>query len=342
MSFRQMYNAIGKPRYEGLFITAVKSTGVFCRPSCRARKPLSKNVIFFNSAEEAMAQGFRPCKICRPLDLAGEPPLEIQSLLRLLYSQPQQRIKDSHLKEMGLEPSRIRRWFKNQHNMTFQSFQRLIRIDLSRQNLQKGQSVTDTAFDSGFDSLSGFTDRYKSIFGVAPSQKGEKNVIHLKQFMTPLGPMVAGASQNGLCLLEFVDRKRFNSQLKSLEKGLKAVLIPGHNRHLAQAEEELKEYFKGIRKVFSVPLDMPGTVFQQSVWQSLLLIPYGKTWSYLDQAKAIKKPSAVRAVAQANGRNRIAIIVPCHRVIGSNGKLTGYAAGIPKKKWLLDFEKKKE
>jgi len=150
--------------------------------------------------------------------------------------------------------------------------------------------------------------------------------------------MFACASSQGLCLLEFTDRRMIETEFKDLMKRLNAVILPGNNPHLDQVEMELREYFQGKRKVFSVPLHTPGTVFQQTVWKGLRKIPYGQTRSYKEQALALDKPNAVRAVASANGRNRIAIIIPCHRVIGSDGKLVGYGGGLHRKKWLLDHE----
>lgn len=157
---------------------------------------------------------------------------------------------------------------------------------------------------------------------------------------TPLGTMFAGVVEQGICLLEFTDRKMLETELKSLAKLLNANIIQGANPHFDILKQQLDEYFEGKRKEFSVPLFTTGTEFQQSVWKELQNIPYGTTRSYRQQAIALKKPEAVRAVANANGMNRIAIIIPCHRVIGNDGNLTGYGGGLWRKKWLLDMEKK--
>ncbi len=151
--------------------------------------------------------------------------------------------------------------------------------------------------------------------------------------------MFACASSQGLCLLEFTDRRMLETEFKDLRKRLNAVILPGENPHLKETETQIKEYFQGKRKSFSVALHTPGTDFQQSVWKVLQNIPYGETRSYLEQATALGNPKAVRAVASANGHNRIAIIIPCHRVIGSDGKLVGYGGGLHRKKWLLDLER---
>ncbi len=151
--------------------------------------------------------------------------------------------------------------------------------------------------------------------------------------------MFACASSQGLCLLEFTDRRMLETEFKDLRKRLNAVILPGENPHLKETKTQIKEYFQGKRKFFSIPLHTPGTEFQQSVWKILQNIPYGETRSYLEQATALGNPKAVRAVASANGHNRIAIIIPCHRVIGSDGKLVGYGGGLHRKKWLLDLER---
>ena len=340
LSFEQKYDAIGKSEtiYEGMFVTAVKTTKIFCRPSCRARKPLAKNVVFYQNSEEALKHGYRPCKVCRPMELGEENPRYIQQLIEELRDNPYGKIKDRDLKQRGLEPSHIRRWFKEHHNMTFHAYQRLIRINTGYHQIQKGESVTNTAFNSGYESLSGFNDGFKSIFGHSAKNSKNKSIIYIDRFSTKLGPMFAAATDKGLCLLEYTDRKSLESEFKDLSKRLNAVIVPGMNEHIELAKQQLGEYFDGRRRDFSISIDAPGTEFQKDVWKLLIKIPYGTTCSYLEQAKKLEKPKAVRAVANANGMNRISIIIPCHRVIGSDGSLTGYGGGLPRKKWLLELE----
>lgn len=155
---------------------------------------------------------------------------------------------------------------------------------------------------------------------------------------SPLGVLIAGATDDGVCLLEFGDRTRAEEESRDLTNLLKQQIEDGENEHLRTLKEQLNEYFAGSRKEFNIALVTPGTDFQQEVWNGLLLIPYGTTRSYQEQAVALNKPHSVRAVANANGKNRISIIIPCHRVIGSNGRLTGYGGGLKRKKWLLDHE----
>lgn len=167
-----------------------------------------------------------------------------------------------------------------------------------------------------------------------------KRVINITRLETPVGSMYACATEKGICMLDFTDRRTLEKEFKELTKYLDAVILPDENKHFNLLRKEINEYFNGKRKSFSVPLYAPGTDFQMNVWKQLKKIPYGKTLSYKKQALAINKPKAIRAVANANGHNRISIIIPCHRVIGEDGTLTGYGGGLWRKKWFLDFEKK--
>ena len=169
-------------------------------------------------------------------------------------------------------------------------------------------------------------------------KKADKNIITITKIPTPVGIMIAGATAIGICMLEFMDRRMLEMQLDRLKKYHFADLAKGDSPFFVQLNTELQEYFSGARKTFDVPLDIKGTKFQESVWKALSAIPYGKTISYQDQAIAINNPKAVRAVAKANGDNRIGIIIPCHRVIGKNGKMTGYGGKIWRKKYLLNLE----
>lgn len=338
----QYYQALVErdSRFIGIFYVGVKTTGIFCIATCRARKPKLENVIFYNGVRELLQNGFRPCKVCKPTEHAGDPPDEVIAALRLVQQHPSQKITDVMLEEEGLAPKTIRRWFKQHHNLTFHAYQRMLRVNTAFQALQKGGRVTDSAFDSGYESLSGFGYTFKTLTGVAPSDSKDKTVINMTRLATPLGPMFAAATTAGVCLLEFTDRKMLETELGDLQKRLNAIILAGNNPHLDQLKTELEAYFAGTRREFTVALDTPGSDFQQAAWQGLLKIPYGQTRSYQEQAERIGRPSAVRAVGTANGQNRISIVVPCHRVIGKDGSLTGYGGGIERKMWLLDHEKK--
>ena len=252
--------------------------------------------------------------------------------------EPALKLKDWDLVQQGVEPSKIRRWFLKNHGITFQAYQRMCRINSAFKKIKSGEPVTAVAFDTGYESLSGFTDSYKAVMGVSPVNSKDQQVITVTRLETPLGPMFAGAVEQGICLLEFTDRRMLETQLKILSKRLNATVIQGTHPHFNLLSQQLEEYFAGQRQEFSVPLFTPGTGFQEAVWAELCRIPYGGTRSYKQQATALNIPAAVRAVANANGCNRISIIIPCHRVIGEDGHLTGYGGGLWRKKWLLDLE----
>lgn len=324
--------------YEGVFFAGIKTTGIFCKPTCTAKKPKPENVVYFSSTEDALRHGFRPCKLCHPLSMRETTPPEIAELMSRLQQDPEFSVKDEDLRAMGIDPVYLRRWFKKNHGITFHVYKRMRKISHALTQMQEGDKVSSAAFDTGYDSLSGFTSAFKNIAGVPPSDAEGKTMITIKQLPTPLGMMFAGATEKGLCLLEFLDRRMLQTQIKILGKRFNAVYVYGDNKYIKQTEKELEEYFEGKRNKFEVPLDIRGTEFQEKVWAQLVEIGYGTTRSYKSQAIHLGRPAAVRAVANANGQNRIAIIIPCHRVIGESGDLTGYGGGLARKKWLLDLE----
>lgn len=341
LSIDVMYQAIVNKdiSFEGVFFTAVKTTGIFCRPSCRARKPKKENVEFFSTVREAIVKGYRPCRVCNPMENLNETPPLIKQLMNDLNDDPSLKIKDGDLRQRQLEPNTVRRWFLKNYGITFHVYQRMLRINTAFKKIQEGQTVTDAAFDTGYDSLSGFGDSFRTVFGFSPKDSKTKRIIDLKRLETPLGTMFACAVKEGICLLEFTDRRMLETEFKDLTRRFDATIVQGHNRHFALLDDQLRKYFEGTLTRFTIPLCAPGSEFQQKVWFSLLQIPYGETRSYKQQANNIGRPDAVRAVAQANGMNKIAIIIPCHRIIGSNGDLSGYGGGIWRKKKLLDMEK---
>ena len=335
-----MYDALLRKDsdFDGIFIVGVKTTGIFCRPTCRARKPKRQNVEFFGTPQEALQQGYRPCKVCQPLSEHGAIPEWLQPLMNEVNETPGIRLKDWDIEQRGVDPNRVRRWFQKNHGMTFQCYLRTLRIGHAFGRIRYGENVTNAAFASGYESLSGFAESFKNTTGFSPSQSRSREIITVTRITTPLGPMLAGATEQGVCLLEFVDRRMLETQLKRLNTLLNATCIPGSHAHFTNLSVQLKEYFSGKRREFEIPLVMPGTPFQQLVWDGLMTIPYGTTRAYSEQAELLKKPRAVRAVAKANGDNRIAIIVPCHRVLGKSGKLVGYGGGLWRKQYLLDHE----
>ena len=341
LSFDQMYQASYEKNsdFEGVFWMAVKTTGIFCRPTCTARKPKPENVEFFDNTKDAIQKGYRPCKVCKPLVNPDETPLDIRKLLIELSENPGLKLKDVDLVERGLQPITVKRWFLKHHGMTFHAFQRTFKINSAFKKLQQGENVLDVALENGYESLSGFNDSFKNVFGVSPKNSKMEKIVDLKRIETPLGTMIACANENGICMLEFSDRKALPTELKEISKHFDANIVQGENPHFKTLEKELEEYFEGKLKDFTVPLAPVGTDFQKKVWEILRTIPYGTTRTYQQQADILGNPKAVRAVANANGLNKISIIIPCHRVIGSNGTLTGYGGGIWRKQKLLELEK---
>ena len=342
MTDNEKYTALVEkdPAYDGAFFAAVKTTGIFCRTTCTARKPKQENVCFYDTIHDALAAGYRPCKICRPMESANQVPEDIAALLTEVQANPQFRITEWQLKQRGLDPNTLRRWFLKYYGMTFQAFCRMNRINTAFGAIRDGNSVLDAALESGYSSASGFATAFDKIIGTAPgkAKREPQNVLVYQRFDAPLGPIVAIASEKGLCLLEFGDRRMLESEFADLQKRLSAVLLPGKNEFTEEAVRQIQEYFAGTRKTFSVPLHAPGTEFQQRVWAALREIPFGEMRSYGEIASAIGDPKAVRAVGTANGMNRIAIMIPCHRVIGADGALTGYGGGLWRKDWLLKHE----
>ncbi|MFK7795927.1 MAG: bifunctional transcriptional activator/DNA repair enzyme AdaA [Aureispira sp.] len=327
-----------EPSFVGIFFVGVKTTGIFCIATCRARKPKLENVEFYTTLKDVLDHGYRPCKICRPTENSQTTPPIIEQAMDLMRKHPKQKITDQTLRTHHIPPEKVRRWFNKHYGITFQAYQRMYRVNNAFQELKEGKTVTHTAFDTGYESLSGFGYTYKKLLGHPPQNSHQEHVILIHRLTTPLGPMFICATTQGICLLEFVERKKLETEFEELQRLLKARIIVGENEHIQQAKRELEAYFEGTLQQFEVALHTPGTTFQQTAWQGLSTIPYGQTISYKKQAQKLNKPTAIRAIARANGANRVAIILPCHRVIGSDGALRGYAGGLERKRWLLEHE----
>jgi len=340
-STSEMYRALcdRDSEYEGVFFVGVKTTGIFCRPTCPARKPLQKNINFYSCVGEALSAGFRACKRCRPMEVFGEAPVWLAELLDALDANPKARWTDNDLREFGVQPSRVRRWFKSTHGMTFQSYQRSRRLASARGQIKAEKaSVTHAALDAGYDSASGFQEAFQKLFETTPGKSNQTQPMFVNRILTPLGPMICAANESGVHLLEFADRQLLEMQIKRVKKLTDCKFVVGENDFHIQMKAELDEYFAGELQHFQTPIVLKGTKFQEQVWQQLLLIPYAETKSYNWIARKIKNSEAQRAVGKANGDNRFAIVVPCHRVIRSDGSLSGYGGGIWRKRWLLDHE----
>lgn len=325
--------------YEGVFYTGVKTTGIFCRPTCSAKKPRPENVEFFATGSEAMYAGYRPCLRCKPMD-HGCPSELVERLRRALEEEPTGKISDGDLRAMGIDPSTARRQFQRHFGMTFHAYHRARRMGMALQKVRNGESVIDAQLDEGFESGSGFRDAFSKVFGTPPSDARNASAILARWIDTPLGSMLALATDAGLQLLEFTDRRGLEREIAQLRKHTGAAVVPGDHKYLDAIASELAEYFDGKRTEFTVPLAPHGSEFQRKTWDELTRIPPGCTRSYSDMASRIGMPQAVRAIGRANGSNVLAIVIPCHRVIRADGTLCGYGGGIWRKQWLLDHERK--
>ena len=335
-----MYKALVEKdsSFEGIFYAAIKTTGIFCKPTCRARKPHIKNVEFFASTDEAINNGYRPCKICKPTDANGKIPSWIKEILQEVENNNSIRWTDEYLMQHGVDPNRVRRWFKKNYNLTFHSYVRKIRLGEAINKIGKGEKMITTAYDHGYESLSGFIDGFKKLTGSSPGKSKELKTLSFDKIQTPLGNMIAAAIDDELVLLEFEDRRMLKTQLKRITYANKAIPIMKSHPLFKEVEIQINNYFEGKLKLFDLPIKTTGTKFQKEVWDELIKIPYGETICYEELAKRIENPAAVRAVASANGYNSIAIVIPCHRVIGKDGALRGYGGKVWRKKRLLELE----
>lgn len=316
-------------------IIGVKTTGVFCRPGCPARMPKFENCEFYTGPEAALRAGYRACKRCHP---AGEDHALMRAVIALVEQSEVGRIDEAALKAAGIDPSTARRKFTQRLGMSVAEYARLRRLGLAAKAMAGGASVIEAQLDAGFESASGFRTAFAKTFGAAPA-KTKADPLFVDWVETPEGRMVVVADGRALYLIEFVDRVKLPRQFERLRRIHGRAIVPGTTDVTTQIRQEMAEYFAGTRQGFSVKIETTGTAFQGGVWDALMTIPYGQTWSYAELAVAIGNDKAVRAVASANGSNGLAIVIPCHRVIGSDGGLGGYAGGIERKARLLKLER---
>lgn len=324
--------------YDGVFYVGVKTTGIFCRPTCPARKPKLENCEFFPDAQSALLASYRPCARCRPLSHPNETSDVVRRLVEAVEREPHRRWRDADFDALAVHASTARRQFQRRFGMTFVEYARARRLGSAFKAIRSGERVIDAQLDAGFESASGFRDAFTRIMGAPPARSSR--LLFAAWIDTPLGPMAAVADEHALHLLEFVDRRGLEREIERLRRRQKAGIAPGRAAPIEQIERELKDYFAGRSFAFATPLARAGSPFQNEVWDALLTIPPGETRSYAELARAVGRPSAVRAVGAANGANQLAIVIPCHRVVGSNGELCGYAGGLPRKRWLLEHERR--
>jgi AraC family transcriptional regulator of adaptative response/methylated-DNA-[protein]-cysteine methyltransferase len=319
--------AASDPSYDGRFCYGVKTTGVFCRPSCKSRPPRRENILFFPGAAAALAQGYRPCKRCRP-DAPLTPGQDtVEAACRLLderYADPA--ILAALPGRIGLSRSHLARLFKHHTGRSPQEHLQAIRINKARGLLAAGAlTATAVAYEVGFNTPARFYAAFRAATGCSPRAWQRDNAVATAYLETPIGPLAVSATAAGVVAVRYV-----------AEPGRPS---PDRPACLSQALAELAAYFAGRLTTFTVPLMPEGTAFQRKVWAALAAVPFGRTISYRDLAATLGSPRAARAVGAANGRNPVNIIIPCHRVVGADGSLTGYSGGLDKKHWLLNFER---
>jgi AraC family transcriptional regulator of adaptative response/methylated-DNA-[protein]-cysteine methyltransferase len=327
------------PAYDGFFFVGVTTTGIFCRLTCPARKPKRENVSFYSSAQEALDAGFRPCLRCSPLAPSSPRNGAVHHLREAVQSEPDRGWSGAELVSAGYEPGTVRRSFKRAYGMTFSTFAREQRLGRAVTSLQEGNSVIEAQVEAGYESRSGFRDAIGRLLGEAPARARHARLLTAQWIETPIGPMLAAADDAGLHMLEFADRRALPSEIARLRKRVGAVAF-GEHPVLEAVAAQLDAYFAGERRTFELPLAQRATPFQARVWEALRQVPLGESRSYGDLARSLGHPTAVRAVARANGANEIAIVVPCHRIIGVDGALTGYGGHIWRKRWLLEHEQR--
>jgi len=320
--------------WDGRVIGAVKTTGIYCKPSCPARRPKREHVIFYASGEEARTAGFRPCLRCKP-DEVGRDREAIAAAVRLIERAEEPPSLAELSEAVGYAPHHFQRLFKRDLGVSPAEYSRGLRNRRTETALKANGRVTDAVYDAGYQSPSGFYNDAKERLGMTPSawrDGGRGETIRWTTFESPLGEMLIAATSKGICRLTFDDSE------ESLMRIFPRATI-------VKDEGGLRELVKGALGAIERPLAMPdlpidvaGTAFQEAVWRELRKIPAGETRSYAEIAAAIGAPKAVRAVGSANGDNHVCVLIPCHRVIRSDGSLGGYGGGIERKKKLLASE----
>lgn len=332
--------------YEGRVFVGVTSTGIFCRFTCSARLPKRENCRFFASAAACLEAGFRPCRRCRPLAPGPAADPLIAPLLAALEAAPDKVWREHDVAALGVDPRQARRAFRRAYGLTFLEMARLMRLRRGFTVLGQTGSVTQAQLEAGFMSPSAFRTAFARLMGAPPaafnarSGSARSSGLLADWLDTPLGGMVAVGDDRALHLLDFADRKTLPQALRRVRAACGGEIGIGRAAAVAQAAEALEAFFAGRSADFDVALVMHGTPFQKRVWTALREIPPGETRSYAALARAIGQPTATRAVARANGANALALVVPCHRVIGADGSLTGYGGGLWRKRWLLDLEQR--
>lgn len=328
-------------RYDGAFVYAVTTTGIYCRPSCPSPRPKPQHLRLFSDWRSAQAAGYRPCKRCHPQQADGALPGWMRRLIAQLDAAPDGRLGEDRLRALGLTPARVRRAFRSRFGITFAAYARQRRMHRAYRQLCQGRTVVETALDHGFESERGFRAAFVRAFATTPGDAGGVAPISVDWLPSPLGALLLGVDDAGVRLVDFGDGgAELPRRLQQWRRRLGRPLLPGAHPLLEAARTQLQDYFAGRRRRFELPLAPSGTVFQRRVWEALCAIPYGATRSYADIAAAIGRPRATRAVGSANGANPIAVLIPCHRVVNASGALGGYGGGVWRKRLLLELERR--
>jgi AraC family transcriptional regulator, regulatory protein of adaptative response / methylated-DNA-[protein]-cysteine methyltransferase len=334
--------------WDGKFFFGVMTTGVFCRPSCGGRTPLRKNVRFFLSPDDAQSAGLRPCERCRPLAAVGLDPDtgRIKKICDYIEAHANDPLPLEHLaSQAGLSPFHFQRSFKAVVGLTPRQFVEARRLEILKESLRSQPSVTAAIYEAGFGSGSRVYERVDTRLGMTPAtyREGGKNVaISYLSVDSDLGRMMLAATDRGLCFVQFADTD--DELLNMLRAEYPAAkLEPAGKPYSAQFETwmlALQQHLKGQEPSLDLPLDLRATAFQMKVWRYLQSLPYGSVQTYSEIAKGIGQPTATRAVANACANNRVALVIPCHRVIRGDGNLAGYRWGVERKRALLDRERR--
>jgi AraC family transcriptional regulator, regulatory protein of adaptative response / methylated-DNA-[protein]-cysteine methyltransferase len=326
---------------DGLFVFAVSSTGVYCRPSCPSRRPRRENVTFFSQPDQAERAGYRACLRCRPRATAANHRMQlVKTVCRYLEQHLDEPVTLGRLgEEFHQSPFHLQRMFKSVLGISPRAYADSCRVTQLKRNLQAGHNVTRAMYEAGYSSSSRLYERTASQLGMTPDKYRRGAIAAAIRYTctdSPLGRMLIAATDKGICAIQFAHSDR------ELEQGLRHEFPFAHRRrddaYLEDWTQDLLRQMQGEKLKSSLPLDIQATAFQRRVWSYLQSIPRGATRSYGQVAKAIGEPTATRAVARACATNPVAVAIPCHRVVRQSGALGGYRWGVEKKQLLLNWE----
>ncbi len=327
-------------RFNGAFVFAVKTTGVFCKPSCSARPAKRENVVFFHAPKDAEAVGFRACLRCRPaLENNADP--QVQMVLRAceMLGSDETMTLDVVAADLGLSTSHFQRTFTNIVGISPKKYAEAKRMERFKDELRGGSDVVTAMYDAGFGSSSRLYEKAGENLGMTPAayKKGGKGMsINFTIAKCDLGLLLVARTPRGICSVTFGDSRK--QLADALHAEFPNAEIAEDAEQLTNAVDSIVKYLSGKQKRLVLPLDLQATAFQLQVWEALKAIPYGETRSYSQIAEQLGDKKKVRAVAQACAKNRVALVIPCHRVVGSDGSVTGYRWGVERKKKLLAKE----